>query len=110
MIKTKSSAPFYIPLNITIRAFPDYLHNIKPYFLAPDTYTLHFTLDHFRPNYKLKLNVTEQLDDHNRLAWLNFSNNELGVLKIKYDLDAQIPKQEFQERDFMTYDPDDFTV
>lgn len=65
MVKTKSSKPFYIPLNITIRKFPDFVMNKPPYFLIPEGYMLNYTLDSELPRYEFMLNVTELFDDHN---------------------------------------------
>jgi hypothetical protein len=85
VIRTNKSAPFYFPVTVNIVKFPTEKFNIKPEFKDPSGYTFNFTLDYFAYTYEIPLNVTEQFDDHNKLAWLNFSNNDFGIVKIKYD-------------------------
>lgn len=88
LVKTKSSQPYFIPLNITIRAFPSFLFNKAPYFLVPEGYMFNYTLNEELTRYLFLMNVTELFDDHNRIAWLNFSNTHLGELRINYDLET----------------------
>lgn len=58
LVKTKSSQPYFIPLNITIRAFPNFLFNKAPYFLVPEGYMFNYTLNEELPRYLFLMNVT----------------------------------------------------
>lgn len=94
VLRTNKSAPFYFPITININQFPTEKFNKKPEFRDPSGYTVHFKLNYFAYTYKIPLNVTEQFDDHNKLAWLNISNRDLGVVKMKYDLETQVARED----------------
>lgn len=74
MVKTNLSAPFYIPLFITITKFPDFIFNSPPFFKEPAEVMIHIMVASATDNNVYRLNITEQFDDYNRIDYLNISS------------------------------------
>lgn len=53
--------------------------------MDPADMTFNWSLNYFTYTYMIQIPIGQQWDDHNELAWLNFSNSDLGDLIVKYD-------------------------
>ena len=110
VVKTNTSAPFYLPLNVRITQYPTEKFNTKPIFMDPDDLTFNFSLNYFTYTYFIQIPISEQWDDHNELAWLNFSNSDLGDLSIKYDRISQVPAVSKVRKDYLSYNMTNHTL
>lgn len=104
MIKTNNSLAFALPLDITIVKFPEFKFNRPPYFLNPSNVTVNYKINSNNGTYKFLFNLTEQLDDHHLVTWMNISNPRWGKLKLQYDNRTQEPTEYSRIYKLLTYD------
>lgn len=79
-IQTDCSKPFYLPLYITVIFIETFEFNSPPYFEIRGNAQIDFMLKRSekRPEYKFEFNLGKQFDDHEELAYINFTSPDFG--------------------------------
>lgn len=77
--------------------------NRPPYFRDAGGYQMNYTVASNNDTWRFRFNITEQLDDHNNLTYLNISSWTFGTFKYLYDPQTQVPSLLKQESDFLSY-------
>ena len=86
-VKTECSKPFYLPLHLTVEHIQKVEFNSPPYFEIRGDNQIDFMVKRSekQSQYKFEFNIGKQLDDHDELAYINFTSNDFGTLRFKYD-------------------------
>lgn len=109
-LRTNKSKPFFLPFDVEVTKYPDFVFNRPPYFAEVEGYTLNYMIASDNSTYSFRFNLTETLDDHSNLTWLNVSSRSLGRLKVKYDSQTQETSNYYQNNGLLSYDSDTYEL
>jgi uncharacterized protein YrzB (UPF0473 family) len=105
MVNTKNGTAFAMPFNVSVLEPQFDLNMNMPPFLSSPPASIFSVVDPLDPILTYTFNVSEPLDDHNKLEKIKFSSKSLGKLGYVYDHEGQATKVE-QMSSYLEFKPE----